>query len=164
MIAQPPKSTPNPVFDFNMNMLRAFHSAVQSWGPEYKFYADKIQKWTPKSMETGYMVVAEPMTCGFQVLNHGSVNSSKFLTKFNEENNPIDVLKGGFCGATGINSYLVNGTLLFISLLIGVIVYGWSMRFGSRDAASSLRNAVVGTLLVAGSTTLAKAFISNGCA
>ncbi|NJK42906.1 MAG: hypothetical protein HC933_00380 [Pleurocapsa sp. SU_196_0] len=78
-------------------------------------------------------------------------------------NNPIDVLKGGFCGQEGINQLLVNGTLLFISLLIGVIVYGWNQRFGNRNAGEGLRNAVIGTLLVAGSTTVAKAFISNGC-
>jgi hypothetical protein len=77
--------------------------------------------------------------------------------------NPIDVLKGGFCGQDGINQYLVNGTLLFISLLIGVIIFGWNQRFGNRNAGEGLRNAVIGTLIVAGSTTLAKAFVSNGC-
>jgi hypothetical protein len=78
-------------------------------------------------------------------------------------NNPIDVLKGGFCGTDGINQLLVNGTLLFISLLIGVIIFGWNQRFGNRNAGEGLRNAVIGTLIVAGSTTVAKAFISNGC-
>ena len=78
-------------------------------------------------------------------------------------NDPITVLKEGFCGAAGVNSYLMNGVLLFISLLVGLIVYGWSMRFGSRDAAVALKAAVIGTLIVGGSTTLAKTFISNGC-
>jgi hypothetical protein len=81
----------------------------------------------------------------------------------NGTNNPIDVLKNGFCGTDGINQLLVNGTLLFISLLIGVIIYGWNQRFGNRNAGEGLRNAVIGTLLVAGSTTIAKAFVSNGC-
>jgi hypothetical protein len=76
-------------------------------------------------------------------------------------NDPITVLTNGMCGTTGVNSYLMNGTLLFISLLIGLIVYGWSMRFGSRDAPTALRNAVIGTLIVGGSTTLAKTFITN---
>lgn len=84
------------MFDFNMNMLRAFHNVVQSWGPEYRVYADKIQKWTHESLNTGYMVVAEPMNCGLQVLNHGSLNSCKFQTKYDEENNPIDVLLTDF--------------------------------------------------------------------
>lgn len=78
-------------------------------------------------------------------------------------NDPISVLKNGFCGTDGINQLLVNGTLLFISLLIGVIIYGWNQRFGNRNAGEGLRNAVIGTLLVAGSTTIAKAFVSNGC-
>ena len=95
-VTEPPKGTPNPVFDFNVNMLKAFHNAVHSWGPEYKDCADKIQKWTPESMAEAYLFVAEPMACGLQVLNHGSVSSCKFMTKFDEENNPIDVLLTDF--------------------------------------------------------------------
>lgn len=74
------------------NILKAFNNAVESWGPEYKVYADKIEKWIPANLTAGYMVVAKPMKCGFQVLNHGDLIVNNFMIRYDEEINPIDVL------------------------------------------------------------------------
>ena len=92
MIPDPPQGAPNPIVVAMTNMLKAFHSAVESWGPEYKLYADKIQKWTPTNLTAGYKVVANPMKCGFLVLNHGDMIVNNFMIKYDEQNNPIDLL------------------------------------------------------------------------
>lgn len=91
-IPEPLPGAPNPIKQAMTNMLKAFNEAVDSWGPEYKTYADKLKKWTAPNLTSGYMIIAEPMRCGFKVLNHGDFWINNCMIKYNEENIPIDVL------------------------------------------------------------------------
>lgn len=88
----PPEGTPNPFADSMTNILRAFQAAVGSWGEDYAIYSAKINKWNPKKLITGFTDVAEPMKCGLQILNHGDVWVNNFMVKYDEDNNPIDIL------------------------------------------------------------------------
>lgn len=89
---EPPEGAPNPMLDMMKSMMNAFHTSIENYGEEYAVYADKIKKWDFMKVMGGFMNVSEPMRCGFQVLNHGDSWVNNFMIKYDEENNPIDVL------------------------------------------------------------------------
>ena len=87
-----PEGQPSPIVDTIKRILAEFHSAILGYGEDYKVYADKIKRWNPMKFLSGFTAIADPMKCGFQVLNHGDCWVNNFMVKYDEENNPIDVL------------------------------------------------------------------------
>ena len=61
---EPTEGVPNPFADAMGNMLRTFQSTVDGWGEDFAVYAEKIRKWAPLKLYSGFTDVAEPMKCG----------------------------------------------------------------------------------------------------
>lgn len=71
-------------------MLDAFTDSIKSYG-DCDELATKIGKWDFKKLSGVWKDVAEPMRCGFQVMNHGDIWLNNMMFKSDEENNPLDV-------------------------------------------------------------------------
>lgn len=61
-------------------------------------YADKIDQWNKKKQLTQFIDVAEPMRCGFQILNHGDIWLNNMMFQSDADNNPLDVSMIDFQG------------------------------------------------------------------
>jgi aminoglycoside phosphotransferase (APT) family kinase protein len=94
-------------------MVQAYHDAIKSFDG-LEVCAEKIGKRDTKKLFTAFMDVAEPMRCGFQVLNHGDMWLNNMMFKSDEENNPLDVsmidFQMGFWGgpASDILYFLIS--------------------------------------------------------
>lgn len=94
-------------------IFEAFAAAVRNYG-DCNVYADKIDQWNRSKLLSSWLDVAEPMRCGFQVLNHGDIWLNNMMFKFDGENNPIDVsmidFQGPFWGgpATDVLYFLLS--------------------------------------------------------
>lgn len=86
----PPMPEDSPFTEGFFKMLQSFSDAVRSYG-NCDVYADKVDQWNRKKFLTTFIDVAEPMRCGFQVLNHGDMWLNNMMFKFDKENNPIEV-------------------------------------------------------------------------
>lgn len=73
-----------------MRIIDGFMNAVKNYG-DCNVYADKIAKWSKEKLMTQWIDVAEPMRCGFTVMNHGDIWLNNMMFKFDDANNPIDV-------------------------------------------------------------------------
>lgn len=104
---EPAEGEPNAFLESMKNMLAAFLKAIDSYGEEYKIYADKIRRWDVTKLMTEFLESTKPMRCGLKVLNHGDSWVNNFMIKYDEENNPIDVLmidfQMSFWGAPAID-------------------------------------------------------------
>lgn len=96
-----------------LKLVQAFSVAVSNYGG-CDVYAEKIAKWNKQSVLNSFINIAEPMRCGFQVLNHGDLWLNNMMFKSDEENNPIDVsmidYQGSFWGtpATDVLYFLIS--------------------------------------------------------
>ena len=89
---EPAEGVPNSFADAMGNMLRTFQATVEGYGEDFAVYAEKIKRWSPVKLFSGFVDVAEPMKNGLQILNHGDCWVNNFMVKYDEENNPIDIL------------------------------------------------------------------------
>lgn len=71
-------------------MHDAFTYSIRNYG-DCDAFAAKIAKWDFKKLSGVWVDAAEPMRCGFQVMNHGDIWSNNMMFKSDEENNPLDV-------------------------------------------------------------------------
>lgn len=72
-------------------MYDAFLDAIKSYG-DCDAEAAKIAQWNFKKLSYVWLDVAEPMKCGFQVMNHGDIWLNNMMFKTDTENNPLDVI------------------------------------------------------------------------
>lgn len=79
------------------NMYEAFLKAVKDF-KGCGVYAEKIAKWDKKRLFKAFIDIAEPMPCGFQVLNHGDIWLNNMMFKSDEAGNPLDVSMIDFQG------------------------------------------------------------------
>jgi hypothetical protein len=88
--------------------------------------------------------------------------SSAILAGGNTEAQSVDFIKNGACEVAKI----LNAPILFgVAILIGIIVYGWSSVVGKNDGAASLRNAIIGIVIITSAGGIATAmFASAKCA
>lgn len=86
----PPMPEDSPMVANFFRILDAFEEAVRSYG-DCEIYADKIAKWSKAKFMTSFIDVAEPMRCGFQVLNHGDLWLNNMMFQSDEEGNPTEV-------------------------------------------------------------------------
>lgn len=98
----PPLSDDNPMVNGVLRLFKAFCSAISGY-EGCESYADKISRWDFGRLMTQWTDVAEPMQCGFQVLNHGDLWSNNIMFKLDDNNNPTDVSlidhQGSFWGS-----------------------------------------------------------------
>lgn len=87
MPEMPPDS---PMVQGFMKLVAAFGKAVRDYGG-FETYADKIQSWDMENFMKTFLDVAEPMSCGFQVLNHGDLWLNNMMFKSDAIGNPLDV-------------------------------------------------------------------------
>jgi Ecdysteroid kinase-like family len=80
----------SPFYNSFMKMFHGFTDAIRNYGG-FEVYADKIACWDKIKIMTQYVDVAEPMRCGFQVLNHGDTWLNNMMFKSDGDNNPIDL-------------------------------------------------------------------------
>lgn len=73
-----------------MNILQAFKEVVKSF-KGCETYADKIERWNNLKYLNSWLEVAEPMRCGFQVLNHGDLWSNNVMFTVDDAKNPTNV-------------------------------------------------------------------------
>lgn len=73
-----------------LRMIKAFGEAVKNYGG-CDVYADRIVNWDIEKLVTQWIDVAEPMKCGFTVLNHGDLWLNNMMFKSDEDGNPLDV-------------------------------------------------------------------------
>lgn len=78
-------------------MFNAFSAAVKNFG-DCEVYADKIVRWDTKRLMTILFDEAKPMSCGFQVLNHGDIWINNMMFKSDQEGNLLDVSMIDFQG------------------------------------------------------------------
>lgn len=71
-------------------MLNIFIDAVRNYG-DCDGIASKMDQWNFKKVTQSWLEVAEPMRCGFQVMNHGDIWLNNMMFKSDKENNPVDV-------------------------------------------------------------------------
>lgn len=71
----------SPFYNSFMKMFHGFTDAIKSYGG-FDVYADKIAKWDKIKIMSQFIDVAEPMRCGFQVLNHGDTWLNNMMFKF----------------------------------------------------------------------------------
>lgn len=88
--SMPPLLEDSPMGEMIFNILIAFQDSVKGYDGCDK-YADKIFRWNKSKMWTAAIDMAQPMRCGFQVLNHGDLWLNNMMFKSDEENNPIAV-------------------------------------------------------------------------
>lgn len=73
-----------------VNLYKAFSEAIKTFdGAE--LYAEKVAKWDVKRLFSQFVDMADPMKCGFVVLNHGDLWLNNMMFKSDEEGNTIDV-------------------------------------------------------------------------
>lgn len=89
-ISTPTLPDDSAMMKFFLKAYEDFTNAVRGYGG-CDVYADKIAKWNKKKLMSLYIGIAEPMRCGFQVLNHGDTWVNNMMFKFDEDYNPIDV-------------------------------------------------------------------------
>ncbi|KAG5683603.1 hypothetical protein PVAND_012876 [Polypedilum vanderplanki] len=82
-----------------MEIYYAFIEAIRSFGDCDK-YADKIAAWDRQKILGCWVIVAEPMRCGFTALNHGDFWLNNMLFKGEDINEPNDMLMIDFQGNT----------------------------------------------------------------
>ena len=80
----------HPFYDSMMQMLQGFIDAVKNYG-DCDVFAEKIAKWDKTKLMTQFMDVAEPMRCGFQILNHGDPWLNNIMFKSDADKKSIDV-------------------------------------------------------------------------
>lgn len=71
-------------------MHNAFSDSINKYG-DYDAAFRKIARWNLKKLATTWLDVAEPMRCGFQILNHGDIWLNNMMFKSDKENHPLDV-------------------------------------------------------------------------
>lgn len=86
----PPMPKDSPMEKGFTMLLNAFGNAVRGYGG-CEVYADKIAKWDKAKYLLSYIDVAEPMQCGFQILNHGDMWLNNIMFKSDGEGKPTDV-------------------------------------------------------------------------
>jgi thiamine kinase-like enzyme len=79
----------SPFYESFMKMYAGFTDAVKNYGG-FESYAEKIEKWDKNKLMTQYMDVAEPMKCGFVVMNHGDPWLNNMMFKADADNKSID--------------------------------------------------------------------------
>jgi aminoglycoside phosphotransferase (APT) family kinase protein len=93
----PPMPDDSPFVQGFYRMFNAFVEAVKNYG-DCDVYAAKISNWDVKKLTTQWVDVAEPMRCGFQILNHGDIWLNNMMFKSDEEGKPLDVSMIDFQG------------------------------------------------------------------
>jgi aminoglycoside phosphotransferase (APT) family kinase protein len=89
---------------FTQGFMRMFDVFVETVKNMKGFEAcsKKVAQWDKKKLQTAWIDIAEPMRCGFQILNHGDIWINNMMFKSDEENNPLDVsmidFQGNFWG------------------------------------------------------------------
>ncbi|CRK90625.1 CLUMA_CG004327, isoform A [Clunio marinus] len=80
------------MIDASRRMLEAFETSVRN-NEGFEYIANKISNWNVKKFLAAFTNVAEPMKCGFQVMNHGDVWVNNLMFRFDHETNSVnDVL------------------------------------------------------------------------
>lgn len=80
----------NPFFEGFLKIFEAFRDAIKSYG-DCDVHAEKMAQWSKKKLFTMFLDIAEPMQCGFRILNHGDMWLNNMMFKFDEENNADEV-------------------------------------------------------------------------
>lgn len=74
-----------------LKMFRAFAKAIREYGG-YETYAGKIDQWNTSKLLSQWVDVADPMECGFKVLNHGDIWSNNVMFKSDKSGNLLEAL------------------------------------------------------------------------
>lgn len=80
----------SPFYDSMMGIFDGFMDAVKNYG-DCGIYADKILQWDKVKLMTQYVDVAEPMRCGFVIMNHGDPWLNNIMFKSDADKNTIDL-------------------------------------------------------------------------
>lgn len=80
----------SPMIKLFFNMFTMFVDAIKAYG-DCDEYADKISKCDPMQFMMLFVTIADPMRCGFQVMNHGDLWINNLMFKADAEGSPIDV-------------------------------------------------------------------------
>jgi hypothetical protein len=88
--SMPPMPEDSPFVVGFVRMFNAFVDAVKNYG-DCDIYYEKFAKWDTNKLTTQWLDVAEPMKCGFQILNHGDIWLNNMMFKSDENGNPLDV-------------------------------------------------------------------------
>ncbi|KAG5678863.1 hypothetical protein PVAND_008494 [Polypedilum vanderplanki] len=96
--SMPPMDRESPFAASFIRMHNEFIKALRSYG-DCDIYADKIAKWSMDKMLVSFLEVAEPTRSGFVALNHGDLWLNNMMFKFDEKNNPIDVIMYDYQGS-----------------------------------------------------------------
>lgn len=73
-----------------LRIFKAFVEAVKVYG-DCDDYLEKISNWDGMKVLTTFVDVAEPMRCGFHVMNHGDIWLNNMLFKSDANGNPLEV-------------------------------------------------------------------------
>ncbi len=98
--SMPPVDTekPNPLFQGFNSIVSAFCEHVKSW-PSSKDFVDTLNQWDYPKGIMSFIEVANPMKCGFRVLNHADLWVNNFMFRYNEDQTPAEVLYIDFQGS-----------------------------------------------------------------
>jgi len=88
--SMPPMPDDSPFVEGFFKMFKAFVDAVKNYG-DCEVYSDKLATWDKKKLMSIILDAAEPMRCGFQILNHGDIWINNMMFKTDEQNNALDV-------------------------------------------------------------------------
>lgn len=86
----PPLPEDNPMVNGVLQLYKAFCSAISGY-EGCEVFADKISRWDFGLLMTQWVDVAEPIQCGFQVLNHGDLWMNNIMFKLDGNNDTTDV-------------------------------------------------------------------------
>ena len=86
--------------------FKVFVESVKNFGDLDDCY-EKLAKWDINKLTNQYIFVAEPMRCGFQILNHGDIWINNMMFKSDDNGNPLDVsmidYQGPFWAGPGVD-------------------------------------------------------------
>ncbi|CRL03776.1 CLUMA_CG016261, isoform B [Clunio marinus] len=81
----------SPIQNSFKNIYYEFRDGVKSFDG-CEVYANKISNWDSEKLFLAFSDIAEPMQCGFQILNHGDTWLNNMMFKLdNETNSAVDV-------------------------------------------------------------------------